>query len=296
MPLTGDAVPVDQDRSIMRISVIIPTMDRPQLLDRLLSTLIGQTLLPDEVIIIDQSADDATSRTCDRYRASLPITYLKAEARGVSAAKNVGYPLSTGDIITFADDDCWYPPDLLEQIHRRFTQHPKVSVITGTSHDEHDRPSQGRWSNNAQDIDRFNIWTTQTQYTTFYRKQVIDTTGQFNEELGTGTKTGRGAGEETEYMLRALDRGFNCKYDPELVVYHPEPLASFDAAAFKRCKSYNLAFGRVMRLARYPLWFVLYLSLRPVIGGTISMLTLRLKKCGYQFLSSYYRLRGWIGN
>ena len=41
---------------------------------------------------------------------------LVESARGLSRARNAGLRMIAGDIVSFPDDDCWYPPDLLQRV------------------------------------------------------------------------------------------------------------------------------------------------------------------------------------
>ncbi len=276
-----------------RLSIAVPTMNRPELLSELLDSLAAQTAPAHEVVVVDQSADDRSRDVVARHAGHLPVRHLAAEPRGISAAKNIGLAEATGELVAFADDDCRYPPEAVATVTARFAADPDLDVLTGLSVNEEGRPSQGRWATEATRIDRFNVWTTQTSYTTFYRRDRLLAIGGFDENLGVGAGTPWGAGEETEAMLRLLARGARAFYDPALRFTHPEPLAVFDERAMARGRSYNLGFGRVMRNAGYPRWFIAYMVGRPLVGAALSLARLRLDRAAYQFEAGRSRLRGW---
>ncbi len=277
----------------MKISLVTSTMNRPVQIGELLQALRSQTLAASEIVIVDQSADDRTGRVVAELGGGLPITYLRDPRKGLSRGRNLGLGPVCGDIVAFPDDDCIYPPDTLERVHQAFLTDPALGIYTGMSITPAGVPSQGRWAAEPHVIDRFNIWTSQTSYTTFYRADILKKAGAFDEELGVGSGTAWGAGEETELMLRALKQGARGLYDPGLRIMHPEPLEVFDAGALDRGRRYNRGFGRVMRMAGYPLWFVAYMAGRPLAGAAVALLKGRRGQAHYRAIAFAERLRGW---
>ncbi len=119
----------------MTISLIIPTLNRPDELKHCLESIILQTLLPDEVIIVDQSTDDQTKNLLVQYQQKyanlLPsFVYVHQDEKSSARARNYGAGLSKGDILSFADDDIVFLPDYLEKIMVGFLD-PKVGGVMG---------------------------------------------------------------------------------------------------------------------------------------------------------------------
>ena len=117
--------------------------------------------------------------------------------------------------------------------------------------------------------------------------------GEFLEDLGPGT--GWASGEETDYLLRAVEAGFVLHYEPSLSVRHEWPEARFDRASDSRAYRYGLGSGRVLRTHGYPLWFVVYRVLQLVGGAAMFLLTARPAKARYFFLMGLGRTCGWFG-
>jgi GT2 family glycosyltransferase len=119
----------------MRISVVIPTRNRPRDVEKLLPTIAQQTRLPDEVIIVDQSPNHAThAMTAKALAPSLverSIYIHSSSIRGVSAARNVGIGRSSGDVVVFLDDDVLLTGDCLEQLELAFEANPDYAGIGG---------------------------------------------------------------------------------------------------------------------------------------------------------------------
>jgi GT2 family glycosyltransferase len=232
----------------------------------------------------------------EQFQERLPITYIRDTRKGLSRGRNLGLQHVQGEIIAFPDDDCVYPSTVLEQVHTAFSEDVSLGIFTGMSITPAGISSQGRWGEVAHEIDRYNIWSSQTSYTTFYRASALNVAGLFNEELGVGAGTVWGAGEETELMLRALRKGVRGRYDPTLKIMHPEPLAVFDQTALNRGRLYNRGFGRVMRMENYPFWFVGYMVARPMIGALVALLRGKLGQARYRTIAVTGRARGWCDN
>jgi glycosyltransferase involved in cell wall biosynthesis len=90
----------------MKISVIVPTFNRAALLGRALDSVVHQSCQPHELIVIDDGSSDATAELIQK---SYPTAnYLYQENRGVSAARNAGIKIATGEWLAFLDsDDSW---------------------------------------------------------------------------------------------------------------------------------------------------------------------------------------------
>lgn len=96
------------------ISVIIPTLNRQDLLARALRSVLKQTRPADEIIVVD---DGSTDHTHEMLQREFPgVHCLRQENRGVSAARNLGIKKATGPWIALLDsDDEWLPEKLQRQ-------------------------------------------------------------------------------------------------------------------------------------------------------------------------------------
>jgi len=89
-----------------RLTVIIPTYKRPRILERLLSNLSEQELIPDEVLVVDSSEDDLTTNLCQRLSEALPFELkLLRSRKGLTIQRNVGIDESRGKFVAMLDDD-----------------------------------------------------------------------------------------------------------------------------------------------------------------------------------------------
>ncbi len=99
----------------MQISVIIPTFNRIETLPRALDSILSQTRLADEVIVVDDGSMDGSSTLIERQYPKCRL--LKQVNNGVSSARNLGISAATGDWIALLDsDDAWHPEKLEKQM------------------------------------------------------------------------------------------------------------------------------------------------------------------------------------
>lgn len=99
-----------------RVSVIIPTFNRHQKVARAISSVLGQTFLDREIIIVDDGSTDGTPVVLSQFGARIVREKLPTN-RGVSAARNAGIMKSNSPLIAFLDsDDYWLPRKLAEQV------------------------------------------------------------------------------------------------------------------------------------------------------------------------------------
>lgn len=110
----------------MKISLIIPSYNRSHLLKRALQSVFEQSLLPDEVIVVD---DGSTDDTAEMLRNLFPqVIYLHQDNAGVSSARNLGIQHSTGSWIALLDsDDTWLKDKLVMQVSS-LKQSPEIKI------------------------------------------------------------------------------------------------------------------------------------------------------------------------
>lgn len=99
-------------RANLTVSIIIPTKNRAEDLDRTIGTLLLQTHMADELIIVDQSRTPSVLNT-----SPLPLKYIyNPRVSGASQARNEGMKQASGDIWLFLDDDVLLEPDFIDKL------------------------------------------------------------------------------------------------------------------------------------------------------------------------------------
>lgn len=103
----------------LALSVIVPTRDRRQLLERKLRALEQETtpeIGPDfEVVVVADACTDDTEAFLEAYRPPYPLTWLRGPGRHAAVARNLGAERARGQVLLFSDDDVIAPLGWIEE-------------------------------------------------------------------------------------------------------------------------------------------------------------------------------------
>jgi GT2 family glycosyltransferase len=213
----------------MRLSVIIPTFNRSQILRKTLEAYGGQSTRHDilEVIVIDDGSTDDTRAVvedCGR-RLSVPLRYLYQKNSGLAAARNHAIREAAGDLLLLGDDDIIPSPDMVAEHVAWHNRHPEPSVgVLGYvtwAPEVHPTPFM-KWSGlhgpqfsfgsfkPGMELDfRYGYFCNTTVKASFLKK-----TGCFSE-------TFRQYGwEDIEFSYRLSRNGYKLLYNPAAFGYH----------------------------------------------------------------------------
>lgn len=107
-------------------TVIIPTRNRPELLDRTVKVILEQFNSTDEIIIVDSSDSPSES---ELVNGSSRIRYIRTEIKSAAAQRNIGIEqISTSDHVFFLDDDVVPPQDYFLKCIRLLKETGAVGV------------------------------------------------------------------------------------------------------------------------------------------------------------------------
>ncbi len=111
----------------MLVSVIIPTYNRAELLERAVRSVLAQTYPDFEVIIVDDASVDDTRCRMDALQLTSPqVRLIRHDAnRGAQVARNSGIREATGEYIAFLDSDNEWLPRKLERQMSQFSHRPE---------------------------------------------------------------------------------------------------------------------------------------------------------------------------
>ena len=126
-----------------QISVVIPLYNKEAEIERTLMSVINQSLMPREIIVVDDGSTDSSADIVrgiiERY-SEHNIRLVSQTNAGVSAARNRGIEEATGDYIAFLDGDDCYLTGYIAEVCRLMTYYPTSDCFsTGFDIVNHDK-------------------------------------------------------------------------------------------------------------------------------------------------------------
>lgn len=217
-----------------RISVIVVTWNRREMLAECLQSLAAQSRLPDEVIVIDNGSRDGS---LDMVRAfqGLDIRLIcNTENRGFCAANNQGFDIATGDLLALLNNDAVADRDWLLELSRAFddgapnrparigmaaskilvySQRDRIDKVGHQIYWDGQNRGRGAGELDLGQYDRIEEVLWPDGCAAIYRRDMIDEIGGFDEDFFAYA-------DDAELGLRARLAGWTCLYMPAARVYH----------------------------------------------------------------------------
>lgn len=219
------------------LSIVIPTHNRCEILQKAISAHLDQTALDNvsEIIVVDDGSTDSTGDVVARLaeRSLRPIRYLRQENKGPAAARNLGIREARSEIILFTDDDIIPTPALVAEHldwHHRFPQ-LSTAVLGHVTWAEEVKPTPFMewYGSDALFLYAHFIGRTELDYTDFYtcnlslKTAFLRCHGIFDEEFRVA------AYEDIELGYRLKKAGMRLLYSPEALAYHQQFISFEDA-------------------------------------------------------------------
>jgi glycosyltransferase involved in cell wall biosynthesis len=244
-----------------KVSLIVSTLgERNDDLRAFLLSLVSQAEYLREVIVVDQHQDPKhVAAVLAEFQDRLPVRHTRSE-RGLSRARNKGLSLVSGSLVAFPDDDCLYPDGLLEWVVSWFDTNTQYDILAVGANDASGVLSGNRWPQDACNIRPFNAFRTTFSPSLFLRSGIA-MTQQFDVQLGVGSGTRYGSGEETDYILRLMVAGAKARFDRTRHIIHPRRDMLSGGSSSPRAESYGFGMGHLLRAhALRALWagFLVY--------------------------------------
>lgn len=109
------------------VSVIVPTHDRRELLQRKLAALEGEGGNFEVIVVADACSDDTEEFLTD-YRPDYPLSWTTGPGRHAATARNIGAGLARAPILLFSDDDVVPTPGWVEENRRLHAKPNRVGL------------------------------------------------------------------------------------------------------------------------------------------------------------------------
>lgn len=207
------------------ISVVISTRHRPEAIGRCLDSIAGGSRMPDEIVVVDQSDDEATaSLVAARIASGLPIRYLRQPPLGLGASQNSAVQEARHAIVAVTDDDCVVDGGWLRVIGEAFAASPDLAVIGGRvlplpAAGERTAAVSTRTGTRRVELSGYAApWRLGSGNNFAIRRSAFQMVGGCDPRLGPGSP-GLG-GVDMDLFYRLLRAGMRGRYEPTAVVHH----------------------------------------------------------------------------
>jgi glycosyltransferase involved in cell wall biosynthesis len=208
------------------ISVVVPTRDRADRLQRTLASLRDMATpaaLQWEIVVVDNGSRDGTRDVVATFArtARIPVRHVVESRRGLSWARNAGVRAAQGDVIAFTDDDCLVDGQWLGRIDAEFRADPSLSVVGGRVelHDARDRLVAVRRHRERVDVQRFqDIVAFMIGCNLACRRRLFAEIGYFDVRFGAGATIP--SAEDWDFLYRSHKAGARIVFAPDVLVFH----------------------------------------------------------------------------
>lgn len=172
------------------VSVIVPTYNRPEMLEGCLRSILDQTYPNVEIIVVNDGGA-SVKKIIDSLNQQNKITFLEHPAnRGMAAARNTGIAVARGKYLAYLDDDDSYLPHHIETLVN-FLENSDCKVAYTDAYRAHIKTINGREAVKSRDVaysidfdsDRMLIQNYIPTLCVMHEKHCLDATGSFDEEL-----------------------------------------------------------------------------------------------------------------
>ncbi|MBU0999517.1 glycosyltransferase family 2 protein [Patescibacteria group bacterium] len=296
----------------MRLSVVIPTYNRKDVLIETLKAFSQQSYKNFEVIIVDDGSSDGTKEAINKLNLPFKISYFFQKNKGPASARNVGIKKAQEKIIFFTGDDIIPSPDLLKKhitMHQQGNSNLVVLGYTQWAPQIKITPFRkyiaGYHFNYSAIADKNNVnWRYFYTSNVSVSKDLLEKIGLFDEEFIYA------AYEDSELAYRMSKQGMKMVFNKEAIAYHNHltNFKSYQRTMINKGKSLAILAKKVPQLEkkssvyetsnplRYFLKKIIFNNLTlPLLTAIICFLdkiSITLPKSFYTKILNYYYLQG----
>ncbi len=224
-------------------SVVIPAYNAEKTLAECIDALLQQTVLPNEIMVVDDGSTDETKTIAEAYSL---VKVISQKNQGPANARNKGAYASKSPIIVFLDSDCVPDKNWLEEMLHPFADEKVVGV-------------QGVYKTNQRElVARFDQLDIEYRYERMKRIKKLDWIGSYSAAYrkkifvankGFDESFPRASGEDAEFSYRLAEKGYQLVFNPRAIVYHTHPQSFWNFLNVE----YFRAYWRMRMYVKHPL-------------------------------------------
>ena len=240
--------------SVARYSIVFPTHNRTKHICHALNSFLKLDKISDynfELIVVANACTDSTVSDVTDILKNVDFSWkvIEEDKLGLSHARNTGVLTSVGEIIVFLDDDIEFDQNWLIGLDKSFNE-SDFDIIGGKI---------SLWWKDCVEPDWFTAYERRllghndhgdkifqaTPSMIFggnfaFKRQVWQKIGEFKASFGR-VGNNKGAGEEADFVMRAVDFGVSIGFSPEFEIRH---LVTEDRLSFSTLIKFSIGAGR----------------------------------------------------
>ncbi|HEU4551936.1 MAG TPA: glycosyltransferase [Chitinophaga sp.] len=258
-----------------KISVVIPTYRRPQLLMQCITALARQHFERDdfEVIVVSDGPDSITKKQVVSWKHTglLDIRYIPLPAKkGPAAARNAGWRAAGGVIIAFTDDDCQPDENWLRNIWEQYCSQPYIAFTGRVIVPAPEKPTDHEW--NTAQLEKADFITANCACT----RLALEKTGGFDERFELAWR------EDSDLEFKLLLNNIPIVHLNNAIVVHPVRPADWGISLREQRKSmfnallykkYPELYRRKIRQSPPWNYYIMIVSLVAALAGLLAHAT-----------------------
>jgi hypothetical protein len=273
-----------------KISVVIPTFGNSwKTLRKCIDSILSQTFLPTEILIIDNSSSDDTFNKISSLKSQISdIKLFRNNINlGVTGGRNRGIQKAaiSSDYIFFFDHDMYAEKHMLVELLQVAESDENIGIVTPKIF--YWRDKKRIWAAGT----GINLWTGQVLFrggrdegkyekveevqvapaAMLVKKKVIQKIGDFDNNYFATY-------EDTDYSFRARRAGFKVYYAPRAVAYHDLPIDLKEESIRLLSRSYLVGRNRILFMKKFGKNFLIFTLFLPVYVFYYLLLSLKNKR------------------
>lgn len=240
----------------VKVSVVVPTYNRPALIKKCLESLVQQDFNANdyEIIVVTDGPDKITSSTINTYVNNgnrLVYCYSLPVKKGPAAARNKGWRAAKGELILFTDDDCIPSSTWISGFWKAYEARQTNRIaFTGEIVVPHKKPPTDH-ERNIIALEKADFVTANCAVS----KAMLEHIGGFDEAFEMAWR------EDSDLEFKLLNAGINIPHIEQAVVKHPIRKASWGVSLKEQRKSMFNA----LLFKKYPQLYRKRINKRPVL-------------------------------
>lgn len=202
------------------ISILLCTLNRPVLVKNCIESLLAQSYRDLEIIVVDQSKDDETEKSCRSFPDER-IKYHHVDFNGLSRARDYGLKYCKGGYVCLGDDDAEYDKDYLKTAADFLKSKQDPCILCGRIRCIDDRLKDAFAYNgyrNGQRLNADDMLQIAPSPALIFPAQPLKEIKGFDMRFGVGAKYG--SGEETDVVFRLFKKGIKAYFLDDMRVFH----------------------------------------------------------------------------